>query len=151
MKSLSHVRLFATPWTVAYQAPPSMGFFRQECWSGLPFPSLGDFPDPGIEPSLRADASPWEPLPFESSLSDSCDLYPAAEFSLLLKLQRLPIPCRPELRLLRIAFTGPQHSLFTLFQTDFTVLPSTCPLLGFFFYASSPFSFLPQILAQFSH
>ena len=89
--------------------------------------------------------------PFESGLSDSCDLYPAAEFSLLLKLQRLPIPCRPELRLLRIAFTGPQHSLFTLFQTDFTVLPSTCPLLGFFFYASSPFSFLPQILAQFSH
>ena len=41
MKSLSHVRLFVTPWTVAYQAPPSMGFPRQECWSGLPFPSPG--------------------------------------------------------------------------------------------------------------
>ena len=39
VKSLSHVQLFATPWTVAYQAPPSMGFSRQECWSGLPFPS----------------------------------------------------------------------------------------------------------------
>ena len=39
MKSLSRVRLFATPWTVAYQAPLSMGFSRQECWSGLPFPS----------------------------------------------------------------------------------------------------------------
>ena len=39
VKSLSHVWLFATPWTVAYQAPPSMGFSRQECWSGLPFPS----------------------------------------------------------------------------------------------------------------
>ena len=39
MKSLSHVRLFATPWTVAYQAPPSIGFSRQEYWSGLPFPS----------------------------------------------------------------------------------------------------------------
>ena len=39
VKSLSHVRLFVTPWTVAYQAPPSMGFSRQECWSGLPFPS----------------------------------------------------------------------------------------------------------------
>ena len=39
VKSLSHVRLFATPWTVAYQAPLSMGFSRQECWSGLPFPS----------------------------------------------------------------------------------------------------------------
>ena len=37
VKSLSHVRLFATPWTVAYQAPPSVGFSRQECWSGLPF------------------------------------------------------------------------------------------------------------------
>ena len=47
---LSCVRLFATPWTVAYQAPPSMGFSRQEYWSGLPFPSPGDLPDPGIEP-----------------------------------------------------------------------------------------------------
>ena len=37
VKSLSHARLFATPWTVAYQAPPSMGFSRQEYWSGLPF------------------------------------------------------------------------------------------------------------------
>ena len=38
VKSLSHVRLFATPWTAAYQAPPSMGFSGQECWNGLPFP-----------------------------------------------------------------------------------------------------------------
>ena len=52
VKSLSRVRLFATPWTVVRQAPPSMGFFRQECWSGLPFPSPGDLPDPGIEPGL---------------------------------------------------------------------------------------------------
>ena len=43
LKSLSRVRLFATPWTISYQAPPSMGFSRQECWSGLPFPSPGDF------------------------------------------------------------------------------------------------------------
>ena len=50
VKSLSHVQLFATPWTVAYQASPSMGFSRQEYWSGLPFPSPGDLPDPGIEP-----------------------------------------------------------------------------------------------------
>ena len=41
VNSLSHVQLFATPWTVAYQAPPSMGFSRQEYWSGLPFPSPG--------------------------------------------------------------------------------------------------------------
>ena len=50
VKSISGVQLFATPWTVVYQAPPSMGFSRQENWSGLPFPSPGDLPDPGIEP-----------------------------------------------------------------------------------------------------
>ena len=64
VKSLSRVQLFATPWTVAYQAPPSMGFSRQEYWSGLPFPSPGDLPDPGIEPrspALQADALPSEP------------------------------------------------------------------------------------------
>ena len=64
VKSLSRVRLFATPWTVAYQAPPSMGFSRQECWSGLPFPSPGDLPDPGIEPgspTLQADTLLSEP------------------------------------------------------------------------------------------
>ena len=60
---LSHVRLFVTPWTVAYQAP-NMGFSRQEYWSGLPFPSPGDLPDPGVEPSspaLWTDALPPEP------------------------------------------------------------------------------------------
>ena len=54
VKSLSRVRLFVTPWTVAYQAPLSMGFPRQEYWSGLPFPSPGDLPDPGIEPRSPA-------------------------------------------------------------------------------------------------
>ena len=47
---LSRVQLLATPWTVACQAPLSMGFSRQEYWSGLPFPSPGDLPDSGIEP-----------------------------------------------------------------------------------------------------
>ena len=64
MKSLSCVQLFATPWTVAYQAPPSMRFSRQECWSGLPFPSPGDPPNPGTKPwspALQADALPSEP------------------------------------------------------------------------------------------
>ena len=64
VKSLSHVRLFATPWTVAHQAPPSMKFSRQEYWSGLPFPSPADLPDPGTEPrspALQADALPSEP------------------------------------------------------------------------------------------
>ena len=64
VNSLSHVPLFATPGTVAYQAPPSMGFSRQEYWCGLPFPSSGDLPDPGIEPrspTFQADASTSEP------------------------------------------------------------------------------------------
>ena len=47
---LSCVCLFATPWTIACQAPLSMAFPRQEYWTGLPFPSPGDLPDPGIEP-----------------------------------------------------------------------------------------------------
>ena len=50
VKLLSRVQLFAIPWIVAYQAPPSMEFSKQVDWSGLPFPSPGDLPDPGIEP-----------------------------------------------------------------------------------------------------
>ena len=64
VKSLSCVWLFGTPWTVAYQAPRSMNFPRQEYWSGLPFPSPGDLPNPGIEPgapALQTDALPSEP------------------------------------------------------------------------------------------
>ena len=65
VKSLSHVRLFATPWPVAHQAPVSMRFSRQEYWSGLPFPSPGDLPNPRIKPrspALQADALTSEPL-----------------------------------------------------------------------------------------
>ena len=61
---LSYVQLYATLWTVAHQAPPSMGFSRQEYWSGLPFPSPGDLPDPGVEPrspTLQVDALTSEP------------------------------------------------------------------------------------------
>ena len=64
VKSLSHVILSGTPWTVPYQAPPSMGFSRQEYWSGLPFSSPGDLPDPGIEPRsppLQVDTLLSEP------------------------------------------------------------------------------------------
>ena len=81
VKSLSGVRLFVSPWTVAYQAPPSMGFSRQEYWSGLPFPSPGNLPDPGIEPRSRLISGRrfnlwatreaiWSKLPF--SLSTRC-------------------------------------------------------------------------------
>ena len=69
VKLLSRVQLFASPWTVAYQAPPSMGFSRLEYWSGLPFPSPGNLPNPGIEPgspAFQADtltsAPPGKPL-----------------------------------------------------------------------------------------
>ena len=61
---LSRVQFLATPWTAGYQAPLSMGFSRQEYWSGLPYPSPGDLPDPGIKPrspALEADALTSEP------------------------------------------------------------------------------------------
>ena len=64
VKLFSHVQLFATPWTVACQAPLSMEFSRQEYWSGLLFPSPGDLPDPGIKtwsPTFQADSLPSEP------------------------------------------------------------------------------------------
>ena len=64
VKSLSLVRLFVTTWTIAHQAPPAMGFSRQQYWSGLPFPSPRDLPDPGIEPgspTLQVDTLPSEP------------------------------------------------------------------------------------------
>ena len=54
----------ATPWIITYQAPLTVGFFQQEYWSGLPFPSPGDLPNPGMElrsPALQADALPPEP------------------------------------------------------------------------------------------
>ena len=64
VRSLSRVRLFANPWTVSHQAPPSMGFSRQGCWSGLLFPSPGDLPDTRIGPkfpALQADTLPSGP------------------------------------------------------------------------------------------
>ena len=73
VKSLSRVRLFVTPWTVACQAPQSMGFSRQEYWSGLPFPSPGDLPNLGIEPgspTLQADALPSEPSGISGVIND---------------------------------------------------------------------------------
>ena len=62
VKSLSHVRLFATPWTVAYQAPPSMGFSRQEYWSGVPSPS----PPMAYYSAIKKDGT----MPFATSWMD---------------------------------------------------------------------------------
>ena len=87
-QSLSRVRLFATLWTVARQAPLSMGFPRQEYWSGLSFPSPGDLPNPGIEPSspaLQADSllsePPGKPVCQVGAPSDpsSCDSRASAQ------------------------------------------------------------------------
>ena len=64
----SHLRLFATPWTIAHQAPLTMGFSRQEHWSGLPLPSPRDLPNPRIEPTslvslaLQVDSLPLHHL-----------------------------------------------------------------------------------------
>ena len=77
MKSLSRVQLFVTPRTVAHQAPPSMGFSRQHYWSGVPFPSPGDLPNPGIEPgspALEADALTSEP-PGKTELGSASALF----------------------------------------------------------------------------
>ena len=82
VKSLSRVRLFVTRWTVACQAPPSVGFSRQEYWSGLLFPSPGGLPDPGIEPgspAFQADALtselPGKPWWFESPITNLLNAY----------------------------------------------------------------------------
>ena len=78
VKSLSRAQLFATSWTVSYQSPPSMGFSRQEYWSGLPFPSPEDLPNPGIEPrspALQTDALLSEP-PRKPNLCNSKGPYP---------------------------------------------------------------------------
>ena len=82
VKLLSGVQLIVNPWTVAYQAPQSAEFSRQEYWSGLPFPSPGDLPNPGIEPgspTLQADILPSEPpgkqKDYIKSLVLKCDLW----------------------------------------------------------------------------
>ena len=105
VKSRSRVRLFATPQTVAYQAPPSMGFSRQEYWSGLPFPFLGDLPDPGIEPrspTLYADALLSEP----QGKSQICGRDLILSFFLV-----------------AILFSQHVYLKVTLFLTDFEMLP----------------------------
>ena len=108
VKSLSCVRLFATPWTLAYQAPPSMGFSRQECWSGLPFPSPGDLPDPGIKPrspTLQADSLPSEPRG---------------------KLQRIHLPMQ-EVREMQISSLGQEDPLVEEMATLSSILAWKVP------------------------
>ena len=91
----SHVRLFATPRTVAYRAPPSMGNYRQEYWNGLPFPSPGEFPDPGMEPgspALQADALASEPQGKQEYRSGW--LFPSPGDLPHLQIKQCPLQCR---------------------------------------------------------
>ena len=88
-KSFSRIWLFATPWTVACQAPLSMGFSRQEYLSGLPCPPPGDLPNPGIKPrfpALQADSLPTEPQRNSS---------PKSKLSAVLLAQSCPTLCNP--------------------------------------------------------
>ena len=88
-----------TPWTVAHQAPLSMGFSRQEFWSGLPLPSPGDLPDPGIEsgsPALQADSLPSEP-PGKPCLGETLPMGPASGGSELSEVGCVCSSCAPHL------------------------------------------------------
>ena len=91
VKLLCHARLFATPWTIDYRAPPSLGFSRQEYWSGLPFPSPGDHPNPGTEPSLLHSRQTLYCLSHQGSRKWSLMMYKLAR-SLCLSAQSLR-PC----------------------------------------------------------
>ena len=72
---LSHVQLFVTPWTVARQSPLSMGFSRQEYWSGLPFPSPGNLPNPGIKPMSPASLLHGRWIVYHWAIGDSLNIY----------------------------------------------------------------------------
>ena len=83
---LSHVQLCVTPWTVAHQAPLAMEFSRQEYWSGLPFPSPGDLPNPGTDPAspALADGFPLHHLGSATQVHTAIkwwhfDLHPGSE------------------------------------------------------------------------
>ena len=81
VKLLSRVRLFATPWTVAYKASQSMEFSRQEYWSGLPFPSPGNLPDPRIDP--RSPVLHVDSLQFETCKTHSYKCSSKSCFSMI--------------------------------------------------------------------
>ena len=123
-------KYFATPWAVARQAPPSLGFTRQECWSGLPFPTRGDLPDSGIEPESPALAGEFFPLgppgkpvsslpPFPRSLPVACCLSLSLPMSSHSGCPLLVSPLSPSLLFL---FLGPSSPSFP------SPLPSSlCP------------------------
>ena len=108
---LSCVRPFATPWTAAHQAVLSMGFPRQECWNGLPFPSPEDLPNPGIEPG--SPASQADSLPPELPGKPQGD---GVHWSETMATASEPIadpgPCSQTITI-HVSVTGPGHNLTT--------------------------------------
>ena len=85
LSRFSHLQLFATLWTAAHQAPLSLGFSRQEYWSGLPCPPPGDLPNPGIEPTSPASSALQVdslPLSHQGSPAEMCGYGVKYSFSL---------------------------------------------------------------------
>ena len=128
VKLLSCVRLFATPWTVALQAPLFMELSRQEYWNGLPFPSPGALPHPGIEPgssTLQADSllpePPGKPLGSQPSYNSLCSKLKLSLTSpsptLSITYIQLPIKSNSKAHLKFIS-----HSLFSLMPSQFMSL-----------------------------
>ena len=91
LSCFSRVWLFATPWTVACQVPLSLGFSRQEYWSGLPFPPSGDLPDPGIKPKSLTSPALEKPFPPTCKSTFSYIFLPPPSFFFL------PSLCSPSL------------------------------------------------------
>ena len=136
---ISHIWLFVNPWTVAHQAPLSMGLSRQEDWSGLPFPSPGDLPDPGIQPrsiALQADSLPTQ-LPGKS-METSHDLWSTIklrwEAITMLVLHTAPIVSLP-------LITPRKGLVFSLHNITYS-RSLTCPKWQFLHWT------LPQILLE---
>ena len=119
----------AIPWTVAYQAPPSMGFSRQEYWSGLPFPSPEDLPDPGVKPrspALQADALTSEPpgkplcyLPFSDSVQSLSGVWLFVTPWTAARQASLSIANSSSLNLMSIEWVMPSNHLILLFPSPF--------------------------------
>ena len=166
MKSLSRVWLFGTPWTISYQAPRSMGFSRQEYWSGLPFPSPGDLPDAGIEPkspALQADALPSHQGSL-GCLVDSLNLWTPvlqfwevfffplfSDFPSFLPLSLLPrstvTPLRHALlELLLCMYQSSWISLLIYFSFLFSILFPLSSFLNFAFYPFMDLFFISDMM-----
>ena len=88
VKSLCCVRLFETPWTITCRAPPTMGFSRPECWSGLTFPSPGDLPHPGIGPRSPALQQTLNHLSHKGSPSGQCYFAKENQVSITIKREK---------------------------------------------------------------